>query len=249
MTADRDDAYDSVDLLAVWSNWEPFAAAAPRAPVTPDVYQFRDREGTIIYVGMAGERKGQGIRGRLSIYRRGKGAVSGFGEAALDRALADAHFVEEHLEAVRLGNPVRAAQWAKDAIIWLDVEVRWAECATRADALSLEHDAVQLLSSHAIWNRVAVRLGRTDTDAGLHDAFRAQPAQSGDVDAGALGGAPDASDGVSTVDALTRELGLTDGGRAVRRLLRAGFPGHLKNAPWDPLSTAQVEYVRRARSI
>jgi hypothetical protein len=38
---------------------------------------------------MAAERRGQGIRGRLTVYRRGRAAVSGLGEAAMDRALRD----------------------------------------------------------------------------------------------------------------------------------------------------------------
>lgn len=47
-----------------------------------------------------------------------------------------------------------------------------------------------------------------------------------------------------TVKDLTRELGYDDGGRAVRAALRKGFPDHLKNDRWDPLSPAQVSYVR-----
>lgn len=43
----------------------------------------------VVYVGMAGERSGKGLRGRPDIYLRGRGAVSAFGEAALDRALSD----------------------------------------------------------------------------------------------------------------------------------------------------------------
>lgn len=247
MTADRDDAYHSVDRLAAWSNWEPFIDAAPRAPVTPGVYQMRGRDGTIVYVGMAGERKGQGIRGRLSIYRRGKGAVSGFGEAALDRALADATFIEDHLAAVRLGRPARTAQWAKDAISWLDVEVRWAECATRTEALALEHLVVKLLSAHALWNRVAARLERPDLhDEPAHSAQGLRKVSSSSA-AHVAGDAKHMVDGVVTVDALTHEFGLADGGRAVRRLLRTGFPEHQKGAPWDPLSAAQVAYVRRTR--
>src|SRR5215213_7907958 len=44
--------------------------------------------GPIVYVGMAGERRGQGIRGRLNVYGRGKALVSSLGEAVMDRALA-----------------------------------------------------------------------------------------------------------------------------------------------------------------
>lgn len=55
-------------------------------------------------------------------------------------------------------------------------------------------------------------------------------------------------DDVVTVKDLTRELGYDDGGRAVRAALRMGFPDHLKNDRWDPLSPAQVTYVRRSVS-
>lgn len=43
--------------------------------------------------------------------------------------------------------------------------------------------------------------------------------------------------------ALARELGYSDG-RAVRRVLGEGFPGHAKNAKWEPLTRQQVNYVR-----
>lgn len=182
----------------------------------------------IVYVGMAGERRGQGIRGRLSIYRRGKGAVSGFGEAALDRALADAAFVEKHLEDVRAGNPVRASIWAQDAIRWLDVEVRWAECETGADALSLESEAVEVLRAHEIWNRVASRSSGTVT----RESALLKPITN-------VGGFD-----TVTVAQLTLELDRTDGGKAVRRVLREGFPDHPRGSSWDPLSAAQVAHVR-----
>jgi hypothetical protein len=51
-------------------------------------------------------------------------------------------------------------------------------------------------------------------------------------------------DDVVTVKDLTRELGYEDGGRAVRAALRKGFPNHIKSARWDPLSPAQIAYVR-----
>jgi hypothetical protein len=55
-------------------------------------------------------------------------------------------------------------------------------------------------------------------------------------------------DDVATVKDLTRELAYDDGGRAVRAALRKGFPDYLKNDRWDPLSPAQVGYVRRSVS-
>ncbi|WP_174843645.1 hypothetical protein [Cryobacterium sp. TMT1-19] len=232
MSNNRNDSYTAVDDLADWSDWASFATAAPVAPLTPGVYQMRTRDGVIVYVGMAGERKGQGIRGRLSIYRRGKGAVSGFGEAALDRALADATFLEEHLDAVRAGQPTRASVWAQDAIRLLDVEIRWAECATQGNALALESAVVEILKTHSIWNRIASRAPRTQRPTGTPWSSGLDPEE----EFGASG------DRTVTVAQLTLELG-RDGG-AVRRALRAGFPDHAKGKSWDPLTAAQIAHVR-----
>jgi hypothetical protein len=44
----------------------------------PGVYLAREgQDGPIVYVGMAGELRGEGIRGRLNVYSSGKGVVSG----------------------------------------------------------------------------------------------------------------------------------------------------------------------------
>ena len=223
MNTARNDAYDAVNDLAAWSDWAGFETAALVAPLTPGVYQMRTSDQTIVYVGMAGERKGMGIRGRLSIYRRGRGAVSGFGEAALDRALADAPFVQEHLEALRGGQPRRASVWAKDAIQWFNVEIRWAQCATKTDADTLEKAAITLLVPHAIWNRVALRAPRAGFPT---DELSVSGART------------------ETVAGLAAELTRTE--KTVRTTLRAGFPNHLKHSAWDPLSAAQITYVRTA---
>ncbi len=213
-------AYAAVDSLATWSEWAPFADVAARAPQLPGVYQIRLPEGTVVYLGMAGERRGHGLRGRLSIYRRGRGAVSGFGEAALDRALADAAFVEAHLDAVRAGEPSRASAWARDAIASFAPEIRWTVCASKADALALETDCVELLRDYGIWNRIATR-------------------NEPPTDSSAL-----VSNG-STVESLTRELGLDDRGRAVRRALRHGFPQHERGGRWGILTAEHVAHVRK----
>ena len=85
-----DEALRVVDARATWSPWRPFATAATEGTSSPGVYTFRNRvDHDVVHVGMARERKGAGVRGRLRVYRTGKGAVSGLGEAALDRALAD----------------------------------------------------------------------------------------------------------------------------------------------------------------
>jgi hypothetical protein len=106
---------------------------------------------------MAGERAGsgrpQGLYGRLSVYWTGKGAVSGFGEAALDRALADPNWVAQQLHALRTRGPKRAKDWARDAVLRLGLEVSWAVSADRTDAKYLEDQTVALLRQHDIWNR------------------------------------------------------------------------------------------------
>ena len=80
-----------------WAPWLLFEEAVRVAPREPGVYVARERPtGQIVYIGMAGERRGQGIRGRLRIYLTGKAAVSGLGEAALDRALADPAVARSH---------------------------------------------------------------------------------------------------------------------------------------------------------
>lgn len=214
MTVSRDAAYKAVNGLAQWSEREPFAIAAPRAPLAPGVYQMRLRNGVVVYVGTAGERRGQGIRGRLSIYRRGRGAVSGFGEAALDRALANTAFVARHLDDVRAGKPARASVWAQDATRWLDVEVRWSICDSREFALELERAVVNLLLTHEIWNRVATQVDSVRTRG-------TRTHMGDDIESTAH---PDA-DGGMTVMRLTHELGRDDGGNAVRRNPSRRFSG------------------------
>jgi hypothetical protein len=154
----RHAAYDAVDQMAEWSPWAPFAEVLAGAPRLPGVYLFRDpRDRVIRYTGMAGERSGsgrpQGLYGRLTVYRTGKGAVSGFGEAALDRALADPDWVAAKLEHLRAQGPQRAKDWARDAIARLAPEVSWATCADGPDARQLETQVVLLLRPFGLWNR------------------------------------------------------------------------------------------------
>ena len=156
MTAERDAA--AVDALADWSTWVPFAGDLTDVPRLPGVYMLRQPGAPgVVYVGMAGERAGsgvpQGLRGRLTVYKRGRGAVSGFGEAALDRALADPDWVAGQLDALRADGPKRAKVWAQEAIEHLRAEVRWAVTDTAADARNLEGRAIALLARHGLWNR------------------------------------------------------------------------------------------------
>jgi hypothetical protein len=154
----RLDACREVAELAEWSAWAPFAEVLPEAPRLPGVYLFRERDThRVRYVGMAGERGGggrpQGLYGRLSVYRTGQEAVSGFAEAALDRALADPEWVASRLVELRAGRPTRAKHWARAAVARLDPEISWAACQERADARHLEVRAEALLRPFGLWNR------------------------------------------------------------------------------------------------
>ena len=151
-------AYERLGTLAEWSPWQPFATAVASAPRLPGVYLLQEPATQLIcYVGMAGERAGSGapsgLHGRLRVYGSGKGAVSDFGEAALDRAFADEDWVEAQLERLRASGPRRAKQWAADAIARVAPNICWATCADRLGARSLEDHVVQLLRPHGIWNR------------------------------------------------------------------------------------------------
>ena len=155
------EANATVETLASWSQWVPFMHALEFAPRVPGVYMFgRPSTGDVIYVGMAGERAGsgsamQGLRGRLTVYGRGRGAVSGFGEAALDRALADPDWIAAQLEALRTSGAKRTKVWAREAIEHLAPQVRWATRETGAEARELEGRIVSLLAPHGLWNRAA----------------------------------------------------------------------------------------------
>ncbi len=146
----RTSAYAEVDSLTVWSPWTSFAGAIQEAPRLPGVYLLREGSSVQIrYVGMAGERAGgarpQGLHGPLSVYLSGKAAVSGFGEAALDRALADPVWVEARLQHLAVSGPQRAKEWARQAIARLAPEVRWAITHDRLEARELEGQIVELL--------------------------------------------------------------------------------------------------------
>ncbi|RKN56158.1 hypothetical protein D7193_11545 [Micromonospora costi] len=109
--------------------------------------------GPLVYVGMAGERRGRGIKGRLTVYYRGKAAVSGLGEAALDRALADLQWLRQRVAEVEAGQARRAASWAQEAIHHADLHISWATTADRESAVALERRALATLVDASLWNR------------------------------------------------------------------------------------------------
>lgn len=143
-----------VDAVADWSAWLPLGEAVRSATQSPGVYMARTGEtGPLVYVGMAGERRGRGVRGRLETYQRGKGAVSGLGEACLDRALADPDWVGERLAELKDGTPLRAKGWARLAVQRADLHLRWAETEDGDAARSLERTVLAQLEGAVIWNR------------------------------------------------------------------------------------------------
>ena len=109
--------------------------------------------GPVVYVGKAGERRGQGIRGRLRVYSSGKAMVSGLGEAVTDRALADPDWLATRLTEARAGTPLRATLWARAALERVDLHVRWATCADGATAAVLERAILNTFREHDLWNR------------------------------------------------------------------------------------------------
>lgn len=138
-----------------WSEWIPFDDALRIAPRLPGVYMFRiaaEPQRGPVYIGMAGERKGNGLRGRLAIYASGKGAGSGLGEHAFDRALEDPKWLQARLDEALEGRPMRAKAAARSAIDHAGLEVRWQTVETRGLALQLE---AQLITEHRaqLWNR------------------------------------------------------------------------------------------------
>lgn len=138
-----------------WSEWIPFGDALNVAPRFPGVYMFRiakDPHRGPVYIGMAGERKGNGLRGRLAIYASGKGAGSGLGEHAFDRALEDPKWLQERLNEALAGIPMRAKVAARSAIDHAGLEVCWQTVETRAQALQLEAQLITEYRLH-LWNR------------------------------------------------------------------------------------------------
>lgn len=147
-----------VEEMADWSAWVPFEEALVTAPLVPGVYMAREgTDGPVVYVGMAGERAGggrpKGLRGRLSVYVSGKGAVSGLGEAAMDRALADAEWLRERMAEVERGEPKRAKEWGQAAMARAKLQVRWTTTVDKASADALEKRVLRALNDPGLWNR------------------------------------------------------------------------------------------------
>jgi hypothetical protein len=135
-----------------WSSWHSLAQAVKFATPSPGIYAARS-DAQIVYIGMAGERRGLGVRGRLQVYGRGRGAVSGLGEAALDRALADPVWLEQRLAMLLTEGPSRSKDWAVAALRRAQLELCWVAAPDGATAREWETQAMQELEDIALWNR------------------------------------------------------------------------------------------------
>ena len=140
--------------LASWSPWVPFAVASQAAPRSPGVYVAREgATGPVVYVGMAGERRGNGLRGRIGVYSSGKALASGLGEAVFDRALRDPSWVRQRLAALEDGSSSRAKEWGRLAFERANLHLRWATTDDRAAAVALERACLDALLRSDLWNR------------------------------------------------------------------------------------------------
>jgi len=141
--------------LADWSPWVPFTAARETAPRLPGVYLAREGPASnVVYVGMAGERSGTGIRGRLARYASGKAIASGLGEAAFDRDLADPGWLRARLTEAEAGQPKRATQWGKLSFERADLLICWSVCVDEFAADLLERAIIDALQADdVLWNR------------------------------------------------------------------------------------------------
>lgn len=148
-------AFQRLEALGEWSDWVPFAEALDAAPRLPGVYMAREgASGAVVYIGMAGERNGKGLRGRLSVYSSGKALASGLGEAVFDRALADPDWLRQRVEDLEVGRPARAKEWGRLAFQRAGLEVRWAVVADKSAAVALERSCLDALSASPLWNRL-----------------------------------------------------------------------------------------------
>ena len=144
---------NSYESMADWSPWVPFVDACRVIPRLPGVYVARAIGGEIVYIGMAAERSGHGMRGRLAIYSSGKGATSGLGETALDLALADPGWMRERTLDAENGRPLRAKELARAALHKANLELRWTTTADGPSASALELEVIESFAGKPLWNR------------------------------------------------------------------------------------------------
>ena len=87
------------------------------------------------------------------VYGSGKALASGLGEAVMDRALADVHWLRERLDDVEQGRPLRAKAWGQAAFARANLHVCWAITGDRRSAFELERAVLIALNHGDLWNR------------------------------------------------------------------------------------------------
>lgn len=148
-------AESAVAHLAGWSPWIPFTPEVLHSvPRTSGVYMHRERRThQVIYAGKTGDRGGDGMRGRLSIYALGRAPHSGLGSLCLDRALCDIVWMKERLTSLEAGERWTTVDWARAAVNLADLEVRWASTSTPKEAGDLEDAVLAAWTHEPLWNR------------------------------------------------------------------------------------------------
>jgi hypothetical protein len=145
-------AYAELRELAEWSVWTPLAEALPEAPRSAGVFLLLEPSARVVrHVGRAGERSGggspQGLYGGIRALVTGHAPLTGFAEAALDRALADPDFVRERVA----GPPQPVRRWAAAAVRRLELDVSWTTCPDSDEARWLAGRVAELLRPHGLW--------------------------------------------------------------------------------------------------
>jgi hypothetical protein len=85
-------------------------------------------------------------------WRSSTSAISGLGDAALDRALAEQSWLQDMVERTRVDGPLRATEWAKAALARADLELRWTITSDRSSAVIAERRLIAE-AEHRLWNR------------------------------------------------------------------------------------------------
>jgi hypothetical protein len=140
----------SVVALAAWSAWTRFDLLPAAAPRLPGVYLAATTT-ELVYVGMAGDRRGAGLRGRMTAYCTGKAAVLGLGRAVLDRALDDEGFLSRRLAAVAGREWLDAKGWVALAMREAGLSLCWATTVDRDTAVDLEKHVLAALHEQQLW--------------------------------------------------------------------------------------------------
>ena len=132
-----------------WTRWPPLAVAYRDAPSVSGVYEVRDGDGVVRYVGEGGHRRGKGVVGRLRAYAVGKTPDAGLPAHSTRLALSDPLFCRRIGDAARTGAPWTIRRIAVEAAVHLGLEAR---SAPAADHKAAEAFLKRLHGPENLWN-------------------------------------------------------------------------------------------------